>query len=238
MKTQIYLTAGFLIAYWLMMTLIPVPGVGYANLEKETNLAAWLDRLLLDGHMWAQSKTWDPEGVLSTLPAIATCLSGVLLGHFLRTQRSEAEKAAWIFSAGAFFVVVGEFWSIFFPMNKSIWTSSYVVYTSGLALIFFAFCYWIADVQGHKKWAKPFIIYGMNAIAVFAGSGMMAKFMGIIKVTGADGKEISVQGYLYQTFFVPYFDPLNASLAYAISYIVFWFLILWVLYRYKIFIKI
>ncbi len=238
LRTQIWLTGGFLVAYWLMMALIPVPGVGYANYETGKNLAAWLDSQLLAGHMWKATKTWDPEGILSTVPAISTALSGVLLGHFLRSKFSDAEKVAWIFSAGAFAIFVGSVWSIFFPLNKSIWSSSYVVYTSGLALMFFAFCYWIADVQGYKKWAKPFIIYGLNAITVFAGSGLMAKIMGMIKVAGADGKEISSKEYLYQTFLVPYLDPYNASLAFALLFVLFWLGILWVLYRYKIFIKI
>jgi predicted acyltransferase len=238
LKTQIYLTGGFLVFYWLIMALVPVPGVGPANYDKITNLASWLDSHLLAGHMWKQTKTWDPEGFLSTIPAISTCLSGVLLGHFLRTKKSDAEKVAWITTSGAFFIVLGFIWSIFFPMNKSIWTSSYVVYTSGLALLFFGFCYWVVDVQGYKKWATPFVVYGMNAITVFAGSGLMVKALSLIKIAGPDGKELTPQGYFYQTMLVPYFEPNDASLIYALLFITLWLGILWVLYRYKIFIKI
>ncbi|MBK7264911.1 MAG: DUF5009 domain-containing protein [Ignavibacteriales bacterium] len=238
MKAQIYITGGLLLFYWFLMGVIPVPGVGEANYEVGKNLAAWLDNQLLSGHMWKVSKTWDPEGVLSTMPAISTCLSGVLLGHFIRTKLSDAEKVSWIFSAGAFFIFLGSIWSIFFPLNKGLWSSSYVVYTAGVALIFFGFCYWIVDVQGYKKWAKPFVVYGMNAITVFAGSGLMAKIMGMIKIAGPDGVEMSSKEYIYKMFLLPYLDPYNASLAFAILFITFWLAILWVLYRYKIFIKI
>lgn len=238
LKSQICIAIGLLVVYWLAMALIPVPGVGDANYEMGKNLAAWVDSQILTGHMWKVTKTWDPEGVLSTIPSISTCLSGVLLGHFLRTKLSDAEKVSWIFTAGAFFIFAGSIWSIFFPLNKGLWSSSYVVYTTGVALIFFGFCYWIADVQGYKKWAKPFVVYGMNAITVFAGSGLMAKIMGMIKVTGLDGKEINSKDYIYQTLLLPYFDPINASLVFAILFITFWLGILWVLYHYKIFIKI
>lgn len=239
-KTQLRLMIGILISYWLLMTLIPVPGVGYANLEKETNLGSWLDRsILTEVHLWRSSKTWDPEGILSTLPAIATGLFGVLIGSWLRRKdREESVKISWMFSIGTLAVICGLIWDLCFPINKALWTSSFVLYTGGLATIGLALCYWLIDVQGYKSATKPFVVYGVNAITVFFLSGLIPRIMAMIKVTMPDGSIVNSKTWLYETYFTPNFSPINASLAYAIIFIMIWLGILWWMYNKKIIIKV
>ncbi|MFA3781801.1 acyltransferase family protein [Melioribacteraceae bacterium 4301-Me] len=233
----IYIIAGLLLFYWAIMTLIPVPGVGYSNLEPSTNLGAWLDRLLLGGHLWSQSKTWDPEGILSTIPAIGTALIGVLTGYWLKSDNDKTTKTVMMFFYGSILMAVGYVWDFFFPINKSLWTSSYVVYTGGLALIFLAACYWLIDVKDVKWWIKPFHIYGTNAIAVFFLSGILAVIMGMIKITESNGEVISLKSFLFKNIFLQIANPINASLLFAISYVLLWLFLMWLLYRKKIFIK-
>lgn len=239
-KTQLRLLIGILIAYWAMMTLIPVPGVGYANLEKETNLGAWLDRsLLTEAHLWRSAKTWDPEGILSTLPAIGTGLFGVLIGTWLkRKDREESVKISWMFSIGILAVILGLIWDLCFPINKALWTSSFVLYAGGLATIGLALCYWLIDVQGYKKGTKPFVVYGVNAITVFFLSGLIPRILTMIKVNMPDGSTVNSREWMYETFFSPYFSPINASLAGAVTFILIWLGILWWMYNKKIIIKV
>jgi predicted acyltransferase len=237
-RTIIYLTTTFLVVYWGLMTLIPVPGVGYANLEPATNLAAWLDNLLLSGHLWSATKVWDPEGILSTLPAIGTTLLGILTGYLLRSDKDQTTKTVWMFVYGTLLMAAGYVWDGFFPMNKSIWTSSYVLYTGGLALNFLAICYWFIDVMGYKKWTIPFQVYGLNAITVFFLSGLLAKALYLIKLTNSAGEEVTLKTLLFNTFFLSWLDPINASLLWALMYIAFWLGLMWILYAKKIFIKV
>ena len=239
-KTQLRLLIGILIAYWAMMTLIPVPGVGYANLEKETNLGAWLDRsILTEAHLWRSAKTWDPEGILSTLPAIGTGLFGVLVGTWLkRKDREESVKISWMFSIGILAVILGLIWDLCFPINKALWTSSFVLYAGGLATIGLALCYWLIDVQGYKKGTKPFVVYGVNAITVFFLSGLIPRILTMIKVNMPDGTTVNSREWMYETFFSPYFSPINASLAGAVTFILIWLGILWWMYNKKIIIKV
>lgn len=231
---------GILIAYWVLMTFVPVPNIGYANLEKETNLGAWLDRTILtEAHLYKAVKTWDPEGILSTLPAIGTGLFGVLVGGYLRRKDIEtATKISWLFSAGLLAIVAGLLWDLQFPINKALWTSSYVLYTGGLATVTLALCYWVIDVNGFKNFTKPFVVYGVNAITVFFLSGLMPRALNLVKITQPDGTEIGALAWFYKSFFLPYFSPINASLAYAIVFILFWFVILWTMYKKNIIIKV
>jgi predicted acyltransferase len=235
--TQLRIAILLLVGYFILMTMIPVPGVGAANLEPETNLGAWLDRLLLGGHLWAQSKTWDPEGILSTIPAIATGLIGVLSGQLFSKVEQPAEKVTWLFFIGALLIFGGLAWGLVFPLNKALWTSSYVLYAGGIAMQFLAACYWLIDVQGVKKWSTPFIYYGMNAIFVFVASGLLAKFL--IRTTIGEGEaEISLWSYIYQNLYASWLSPMNASLAFAVSLILFFLVILWQMYKRKIFVKV
>jgi predicted acyltransferase len=237
-KTQSIIAVALLIIYWFAMTVIPVPGVGYPNLEPATNLGAWFDNIVLHGHLWKFSKVWDPEGVFSTIPAISTALFGIQLGHWVSGKAEPAVKAAWIFVVGNIALVLGTIMDIWFPINKSLWTSSYVVFTAGMALQFFGICYWLVDVKGYKKWTTPFLVYGRNAITVFFLSGVLGRIMNVILVKNSANATVSIKTYLYQTCFAPYFSQLNASLAWALVYILFWLGLMWILYAKKIFIKV
>jgi predicted acyltransferase len=239
-KTQIWIFAGLLIGYWLMMTLVPVPGVGYANLEKETNLGAWLDRLVLgEAHLWKSSKTWDPEGILGTIPATATGLFGVLIGTWLRRKdREDSVKVSWMFSIGVLAIILGLIWDLFFPINKALWTSSYVLYAGGLATSGLALFYWLIDVQGYRRGTKVFVVYGVNAITVFFLSGLIPRIMNMIMVKMPDGTRVGSKLWIHETFFSPYFSPVNASLADAVTFVLFWLLILMLMYKKNIIIKV
>jgi predicted acyltransferase len=239
-KTQLRILIGILLAYWAMMTLIPVPGVGFANLEKETNLGAWLDRTLLtEAHLWRSAKTWDPEGIFSTLPAIGTGIFGLLIGTWLkRKDKEESLKISWMFSIGILAVILGLIWDLCFPINKALWTSSFVLYAGGLASIGLALCYWLIDVQGYKKGTTPFVVYGINAITVFFLSGLIPRILTMIKVNMPDGNVLTSREWLYESFYSPYFSPINASLAGAVTFILIWLGILWWMYSRKIIIKV
>jgi predicted acyltransferase len=229
-----------LIGYYLLMTFVPVPGVGYANLNPETNLGAWIDRSILgEAHLWKSSKTWDPEGILTDLPAVATGIFGVLIGTFLkRKDKEEAQKVSWLFSVGVFAAIVGLLVDLFFPINKALWTSSFVLYTGGLATIGLTLLYWVTDVQGYRRFTKPFVIFGVNAITVYTLSGIIPRVLGMIQFKNAAGQLQNLHEYLYDTFFTPYFSPINASLAGGLTYVLIWFVILWLMYRKNIIIKV
>ncbi|HET8830102.1 MAG TPA: heparan-alpha-glucosaminide N-acetyltransferase domain-containing protein [Pelobium sp.] len=237
--TLFRLFIAFILVYWLMMVLIPVPDFGAANLEKGTNLAAYVDQLVFgEAHVWKVSKTWDPEGLLSTLPAFSTGLFGVLMGFILKSaKRTQENKVIWLFVYGFLAVLLGLFWDLFFPINKSLWSSSFVLYTGGIASMFLALCYWLIDVQGFTKFTKPFVVYGVNAITVFFMSGIIARSISLIKIT-SNNQEITLKGYIYETAFTPFFTPYNASLAFAFAFVMFWFLILWYMYKKNIIIKV
>lgn len=228
-----------LIGYYLIMTFVPVPGVGYANLNPETNLGAWIDRSILgEAHLWKSSKTWDPEGILTDLPAVATGIFGVLIGTFLkRKDQPEAQKVSWLFAVGLLAVILGLLADLFFPINKALWTSSYVLYVGGLAVLGLTLLYWLIDVQGYKRFTKPFVIFGVNALTVYIFSGIIPRILGMITFKNAEGNLVSLHEYLYNTFFTPYFSPINASLAGGLTYVLIWYVILWLMYRKNIIIK-
>ncbi|QDW27477.1 DUF5009 domain-containing protein [Pedobacter sp. KBS0701] len=235
-KTLIVILA----AYWALMTFIPVPGVGYPNLEKEINLAAWIDRgILTEAHTWASSKTWDPEGILSTLPAIGTCLFGILVGIWMRRKDVDnPTKVAWLFTTGIAAVILGLLWDLQFPINKALWTSSYVLYAGGLASIGLALCYWIIDVQGYKKFTTPFVVYGVNAITVFFLAGLMPRVLNLIQLTKPDGTKTGLLVRFYETCYTPFFSPINASLVWAITYVFGFYVLLYFMYKKNIIIKV
>ena len=239
-KQQAMIGGALLLLYWFLMTAIPVPGCEITTIDdKVCNLAAYLDRLILtESHMWRSAKVFDPEGILSTIPALVTTISGVLTGTWLTSKRSDLEKVSGVFFIGVVLVAAGWLWNLIFPFNKSLWTSSYVIYTSGLALCFLGFCYWLIDIKGNKKWTKPFAIFGVNALALFVFSGLFARFLGLAKVAAADGQPIPLQKWIFETFFLSIAPSFNASLFYAVSFILLWLFLMWLLYRKKIYIKV
>jgi predicted acyltransferase len=239
-KQQAVIASVLLLLYWALMTLINVPGCEVTTFnDKACNLSAFLDRLILtENHIYRFAKVMDPEGLLSTLPAISTTLAGVLCGHWLREKREDNEKVAAMFFFGVCLTALGMIWNGWFPINKPLWTSSYVVYTAGLALCFLGFCYWLIDIKDYKKWTKPFVIFGVNALALYVGSGILARVMGLIKFNDAAGKTVSLQQWIFVNVFLPLGTPINASLMFAISYILFWLFLMWLLYRKRIYIKV
>lgn len=231
-----------LFGYWALMALVPVPGVGAANFEKGTNLAAWLDNLLLPGHLWATSKTWDPEGILSTIPAIGTAIIGLLTGSLLTSNFEKSKKVAYLLSAGVVGIVIGFFWDMVFPVNKALWTSSFVLYTAGWALLILGSLYFVIDVIRFDFWTKPFVIFGVNPMVVFFFSGIIPRVLNMIKIPVADRSPQESPGlisWLYEYGIAPYFtEPKNASLAGALVYVLIWFVILWFFYRRKLIFKV
>lgn len=257
-KQQTLIGVALLLVYWLLMTVVPVPACEITTIDsKACNLAAFLDRTILtEAHIWRSAKVFDPEGILSTIPAIVTTISGVLTGTWLMssdkgqvisdetldsslvTHNSSLEKCLGLFAFGTILLAVGWSWSLLFPLNKSLWTSSYVVYTTGLALLTLAVCYYLIDIKGYKKWSKPFVILGVNALALFVFSGILARMLGLVKVAGPEGKDISLQQWIFDTFFQSWLVPTDASLAYAVCFILVWLFLMWLLYRRRIFIKV
>jgi predicted acyltransferase len=239
-KQQTIIGGVMLLIYWFLMTAVPVPNCEMTTIDdKACNLAAYIDRTVFGlNHIWKGGKVYDPEGILSTIPAIVTTLSGILTGTWLKTGKSDVEKAGGLFFFGVVLCALGWCWNFFFPFNKALWSSSYVVYTSGLALCFLGFCYWLVDIKGYKKWTKPFVVFGVNALALFVFSGLLARILGVIKVSGAEGKSISLQKWIFDTWFLPFAAPVNASLAYAVCFILLWLFLMWLLYRKRIFIKV
>ncbi len=237
-RQQVYMGIALLLGYWSLMTLVPVPGGIAPNLDPETNLGAWLDRTLLtSNHLWKQSKTWDPEGLLSTLPAIVTGIIGMLTGEWLKTIRTHYEKLTGIFGMGVLLLAAGMVWDMVFPINKQLWTSAYVVYMGGVSLLFLGVVYWLVDVLHFRNWIKPFVVYGTNALFAFVLSGLLAKTMYTVKVTTGPDTSISLQGWLYQQVYLAVWSDYNASLAYALTNVLFILGITWMMYRRKIFIR-
>ncbi len=241
-RMQVTVVTALLLGYWAVMTLIPVPGSGavgaVALATPDGSIAAWLDRTVLGDHLWRQSKTWDPEGILSTVPAIGTAVLGVFAGRWIAAARPLMERIAALFAVGAIGMVTGLIWNWWFPINKNLWTSSYVLFTAGMACVTIATCIWLIDVQRITGWTKPFVIFGMNPILAFVGSGMMARLMGSIIKVQRDGQSVSLQRATYDSAFASWLAPMNASLLYAVCFVAFWFLILWALHRKGIFLKV
>lgn len=235
LKQQVGILATLLLGYWFAMTLLPVPGqegIGADWLDQPgKTLAAWVDRALLDGHLWRQSRTWDPEGVLSTFPAIGTAMLGVFAGRWIRNARPLSERLTGLFAVGAIGMVLGLIWHWSFPINKSLWTSSYVLFTGGMAATTLATILWITDVERVRWWTRPFVIYGVNPIVAFVGSGMMARLIYSLWKVEYAGQQTAVQGVVYRELFASWLAPRNASLAFALAFVLLWLGILTLLDR-------
>ena len=237
-KGQLAWAVGLLLLYWAAMEWVPVPGGSAGLYEKGNNLAAWIDGRLLTGHMWAVTRTWDPEGILSTVPAISTTLFGVLTGRWLTGDRAPREKAAGLLAAGAAAAAAGTVWQLSTPINKSLWTSSYALFTAGLASICLGAVYWLVDVRDWKRWTVPALVLGMNAIAAYVLAGIAARLLNLAKVTGPAGIPLAIKAWIYDSLFASWLSNINASLAYAIAFIIAIWLFMLPLYRMRTFIKI
>ena len=235
-RTQAVIAAALLLAYWLLMVLIPAPGFSSGDLSMEGNLAAYVDRTLLGRHTW--KPMYDPEGILSTIPAIVTTLGGVLTGHWLRSRRSQLEKVAGMFVTGAACMVVGWAWGFWFPINKALWTSSYVLLTAGLALQFLAVCFWLVDIRGLRRWATPFLVFGSNALIIYFLSELFSHIISLVSFTRADGSAVDLKTLIYEQAFASWASPVNASVLFAICIVLLWLGVAALLYRKRIFIKV
>lgn len=234
LRQQLLIVATLLFGYWALMTLVPVPDNGVPGrfvLDKPDQLlSAWLDRTVLGvDHLWSGAKTWDPEGLLSTLPAIATMICGTFAGRWIaEQQRPLPERLAALFAVGALAMMVGLMWHWVFPINKNIWTSSYVVFTAGIGAVSLATCMWLIDVMQWRRWTFPFVIYGVNPMLAFLGSGLMARCIASLWTwETAEGARTSLQAFVFKTVYASWLPPREASFAYAVSFVALWFLILW-----------
>ena len=230
--------AVLLAVYWALMTFVPVPGYGTGRLDVEGNLAAYLDRAILGTHTWKHKPGWDPEGVLSTIPAIATMLFGILAGEWLRSARDWKVKLTGLMAAGAIAFSLGLLWGTSFPINKSLWTSSYSLLMSGLAAVCLAICIWIVDLKGWKAWSAPFQWLGMNAIALFVLSTLGTLLLLWIKIEGPDGKKRSLYGTIDRTVFDHFADARIGSFLFALTWCALLTAVAGVLYRKRLFVKV
>lgn len=229
-KTQAVIAALLLVGYWLAMVLIPTPGYGEPMLEPGANLAAYIDSILLPGYMW--QKTWDPEGIFSTFPAIASGITGLLAGHLILSRLSPERKVIYLFSFGFFAFVTGYMWDYIFPINKSLWTSSFVMVTSGLAAMVLAISIFFVDQRGHTRFTRPGIVFGSNAIAVYVLADVWGQLFYSIKFGGS-----SLNVHFMQMFESAGWSLKLGSLLFAVIFICFNYIPALILYRKKIFIK-
>ena len=245
-KAVLLVTA--LAGYWILMRFVPVPGYGIPGrdiplLDRDLNLAAWIDRHVFSAaHLYEGTR--DPEGLLSTLPALGTALIGMLAGIWLRSSRSLAQKVTGIFAAGVTGVILGLAWNTIFPINKKLWTSSYVLFAAGLSLLIFSVFLWLADLRTQREapagrarrspaWT-PLLVFGTNAIFAYVLSELLGALIGTIHVS----RTMNVQEWLYQSVHAVISNVAFASLLYSLGYVAFCWLVTYVLYRKRIFLKI
>ena len=230
------IVAVLLAGYWILLTWAPVPGGVAGDLSPAGNLGAWLDRRLLIGHLWKPD--WDPEGVLSTMPAIGTTILGVIAGWWLRDADSPRRLVRGLLVWGLAGIVAGLVWSAWFPINKSLWTSSYVLFTGGLASAALATCYWWCDVAPTplmRRLTEPLVALGRNAILLFVVSGLVAKTLIYLKWPDSG---MSLARWIYVSAFVPLAAPKNASLLYAVANLALLYALLALLHRRKFYLTV
>ena len=247
-KSKLVLAVAALGTYWVLMRYVPVPGYGMPGrdipfLDRDANLVAWLDRHIFPAsHLY--ERTRDPEGLLSTIPAVATALMGVLTGIWLRTGRSVVEKARGIAVAGMTCVLAGGIWNIWFPLNKKLWTSSFVLFAGGLSLLLLALSMWVVDIRRAPETSEdrarksrtfmPLLVFGMNAIVAYVFSELLAGAIDNIHMSSGG----NLQQWLYHSILAVVPDPAFASLLYSLGFVAVCWLPAYVLYRRRIFIKI
>lgn len=249
--TKVALLFCVLIGYWILVRWVPVPGAGVPGhdvsfLDKDQNIVAWLDRQLMPGHLYEDPPAHnlrDPEGLLSDIPAVGTALLGLLAGMWLSGRRAVRTNALGLAIGAATCLATGYFWSIWFPLNKKMWTSSYVLVAAGWSLLLFALTYWAVEQRGWGKsgWSKrllwPWLVFGSNAIVAYIISDLLEGAVGLVPFT-ASGHRYDALSYLYDHVFVPISDPGWRALAYSVFYALVCFLPVWLLYRRKIFVKV
>lgn len=240
-RTLVLITFAILAGYWTLLRFAPVPGIGRPGisipiLDPYGNLPAWLDRTLLPAkHLYHQG-FYDPEGLLSTLPAVASTLMGTLTGVWIRRVQSLAATARGIAIAGLLCLAAGWFWSLWFPWNKRLWTSSYVLWTGGIALLTLSLISWLVDLRKiSPRWLHPATVFGMNALVAYVFSEFLASFLGTIHLHGSG---LTIQRWLYHPLAIAIPNPQIAALTYAVLYVAVCYVPVLVLYRRKIFVKV
>ena len=236
-----------LVGYWILVRWVPVPGAGMPGrdipfLDKEMNLVSWLDRHLMPGHLYLEGTTHntrDPEGLLSDIPAIGTALLGLLTGIWLRSQRSVTAKALGLLAGCIGCLALGYFWSIWFPLNKNMWTSSYVLVAAGYSLALLTLAFWAIELRGWRKgWTWPWLVFGSNAIVAYMFSELMPSILGSLAIPDGPGRHTVLLAWLPFHVFSHIPDRGWAAFAYSFSFTAFCFIPVWILYRKKIFLKV
>ncbi|MFZ2445657.1 MAG: heparan-alpha-glucosaminide N-acetyltransferase domain-containing protein [Syntrophobacteraceae bacterium] len=238
LKGRVFWLGGLLTSYWILMFYVPTPDIGAGVLEPGRNFAAYIDSLFLSGHMWTHYETWDPEGLIGTIPAIATTLFGVLTGDLLRSPLSDRAKTTWMLFAAAMLLALGAVLNQWLPINKNIWTSTFSIFMAGLSLLVLAPFYWIIDAKGYRRWAVPFVIFGVNSIAIYFLSEVLDTSLRFVRLSQPGGGTISLRAYVYWTCFAPLAKPENASLIFAIVFVLAMFVIAWAMWKKRLFIKV
>ena len=238
-RGRVALALGLLGGYWAVMKLVPVPGFGAGDLSPAGNLAFWLDHQILGAHVWRYSPgPGDPEGILSTLPAIASALMGVFVGDLLRSRRLPRRKLAWLLLGGAAGIAFALGLQPLFPINKNLWSPTYVIFTGGAALLALGAAYALIDLAGVARWARPFEVFGTNAIAAYVGSGVLAKLLLAIRWSDGAGGSVTAQRWLYSHCHAALLPDYVASLAWALSHVAIWWIVTAALDRRGLYLKV
>ncbi len=246
-STKVVALVAALVGYWILIRWVPIPGVGVPGrevpfMDMTQNLVSWIDRHLFPYHLYLYApdhNVRDPEGLLSDLPAIGTALMGVLAGLWLRTQQSIPAKAAGLLGASAASLAVGYLWSLEFPLNKNMWTSSFVLVAGGYSLLLLAFCFWAIEQQNWRKgWTWVWLVFGSNAIAAYMFSELLPGVLYNVNVADGSGKRVDLNRVIFDSVFAHIPDPHWAAFAYSVSFTAVCFLFPWILHRKKIFLKV
>ena len=235
--TKIVALVVFLVGYYIVMRWVPVPGYGLPGrdipfLHKDANMVAWLDRTMHIGHLYEGTR--DPEGLLSTIPAIGTALLGMLTALWMRTRRSLERKCAGLLGAGVMLIFLGQLWNLWFPINKKLWTSSFVLFMAGCAMVLWALLIWLIEIKGWRKGSGFWLVFGMNAIASYVLSELLAPLLGTINVAPGE----SLERWIYTHTYAHIHPPGLGSLMFSVAFTMLCWLIMLIFYRKKIFIRV
>ena len=231
-RARASLSAALLGGYWAVMMLVPVPGYGRGDLTAAGNVAGYVDQVVLGAHIWRYAPgPADPEGLLTTAPALVSALLGLFVGEWLRSAWGARAKVLGLLEWGALAAIAGLVLDRWFPINKNLWSPPYVLLTSGLAMLCLALLYWIVDVGGRRRWALPLVIFGTNSIAAYVGSSLLARLFTVIRWPDGAGGQVTLQKWLYQQVFAAQLPPYWASFGWALATVLLWLAVLAVLYR-------
>ncbi len=235
-RSRLAVTVALLAGYWLILRIFsPSP-----SLEPSGTVCWLVDSWLFKGHTYvhAPAPGFDPEGLLSTLPAIGSALAGTLAGDYLRSGQGKTGRFTGLFGAAVMLTVLGLALDAWLPINKNLWTSSYVVLTTGLALFVLLLCWWLVDVKGYERWAIPLVALGRNSIAAYVLSSFAVEAAAGITIAGGDGGRTTIKELIHRALFASWLGPYDASLAFALAYLVLWTGVLWILYRKRVFVTV